>query len=271
MTKNVTDHACAFRRMHQHGLLTLPNAWDAGSARLIEMMGAPAIATTSGGVAWSHGYADGVDLPLPRLLASVEAICRAVQVPVTVDLENGYAHEPAAVGRNVAAVIDKGAVGINLEDGSDSPDRLCAKIMQARRAAVNCGIDVFINARTDVILRGLAHGDEAIDEIVARAARYRDAGADGLFVPGLVEPEAIARVVAEVALPLNLLARPGLPDTDGLKKLGVRRLSAGSTLLECLYGQLATMARSFIDRGCLPQPSNGFDYARLNELFQQAA
>ena len=168
------DLATAFHALHRGPeLLLLANAWDAGSARLIESLGARAIATTSAGVAWAHGYPDGDALPVPLVVATAAAIARLIRVPLTIDIEAGYSDDPDAVGRLVASLIEAGAVGINLEDGSGSPDLLCAKIARIRRVAADLGVDLFVNARTDVYLRGLVPAPDRLAEASARAARYR--------------------------------------------------------------------------------------------------
>jgi 2-methylisocitrate lyase-like PEP mutase family enzyme len=139
-----------FRALH-HGneLLLLPNAWDPGSARLIESLGAKAIATTSAGLAWSRGYPDGDALPIEQLIKTVRDISRVIRVPLSIDVEGGYSDDPAVVARLVSGIIEAGAVGINIEDGAGSPDVLCAKIETARRSAARAGVDLFINvART---------------------------------------------------------------------------------------------------------------------------
>ena len=215
-----TDHAATFRRLHQCGLLRLANAWDAGSARLIESLGAKAIATTSAGVAWAHGYADGSQLPMSRLVDTAASIARVIRAPLSVDFEDGYARDPATVADNVARVIDAGAVGINIEDGADSSDLLAAKIERIKRMATERGVDLFVNARTDVYLRGLVGEDKRVAETLARAKRYRDAGADGLFVPGLADVGEIGEVVASAGLPLNVMSLPGLPSAAELEALG---------------------------------------------------
>jgi 2-methylisocitrate lyase-like PEP mutase family enzyme len=152
-----------FRILHRRpNLLILPNAWDAGSARLIESLGATAIATTSAGVAWSRGYPDGDALPIEQLLATAREIARVIRVPLTIDIEGGYSGDPAVVAQVVAGVIDAGAAGINIEDGAVLPDLLCAKIEAARQAASRTGVDLFINTRTDVYLRAFSSGDAAI-------------------------------------------------------------------------------------------------------------
>ena len=238
-----------FRRLHREGLLLLPNAWDAGSARLIESRGAKAIATTSAGVAWSHGYADGDRLPVRLLLATVVGVAGAVEVPVTVDVEGGYSSDPAEVGETVGAVISAGAAGINIEDGGDSPDLLCAKIESIRRTASARSADLFVNARTDVYLRGLAPAGGRVAETLARAARYRAAGADGIFVPGIYDPAEIAAVAKASPLPVNVMAWPGLPRPDELEKLGVRRLSAGAGIASAVVAKTASLAAAFLRTG----------------------
>ena len=267
MTSERPDTARRFRELHQEGLLVLPNAWDAGSARLIESVGAKAIATTSAGVAWSHGYADGDLLPVRLLVATVADIARVAGVPLTVDMEGGYSSDPAAVGEAVAAVIDAGAVGINIEDGTGDPDLLCAKIEQAKRAGVRLGVDLFVNARADVYLRNLAPADRRLDETLARAERYRAAGADGIFVPGVTDASEIRAIASAVRLPLNVLARPGLPPASELEALGVRRLSAGSWIAAATFAGTALRASEFLRAGASePLAKGAMPYAEINAL-----
>lgn len=261
--------AATFHQLHRQGLLCLPNAWDAGSARVIEARGAHAIATTSAGLAWSQGYADGDILPVSNLLHAVEAICRVVRVPVSVDIESGYSSSPHAVGDTVAALIDRGVVGINIEDGNDHPDALCAKIEHLRTVAERRSVPLFINARTDVLLRRLAEGDAAVERVRARAERYAQAGADGLFVPKLRDPQAIAAVAEATALALNVMAVPGLPPVAALARLGVRRLSAGSAFAECLLEQLHACVGDFVAGGTLPACKGAFEYPQINALFAE--
>lgn len=261
--------AAAFKSLHGGpDVLVLANAWDAGSARVIESLGAKAIATTSAGVAWTHGYPDGDALPLELLVATVAAIARAVHVPLTVDMEGGYGADPAAVGEAVARVIDAGGIGMNIEDGTSPPDRLCARIEAAKAAGGRRGVDIFVNARADVYLRGLAPEGARVEETLARARRYRDAGADGLFAPGVVDPREIAAIVAGTPLPLNVLARPGLPTAAELARLGVRRLSAGSGITNAVYGRIAVLTRGFLAEGRSELLAEGaMPYPEINKLF----
>jgi 2-methylisocitrate lyase-like PEP mutase family enzyme len=262
-----TSTAAMFRDLHQGGLLILPNAWDAGSARLMENLGAKAVATTSAGVAWSHGYPDGDRLPVQLLLATVTDIARVIDVPLSVDVEGGYSDDPARVGEVVAAVIEAGGVGINIEDGSGAPDVLCAKIERAKAAGTRLGVDLFVNARTDVYLSGLAPEGRRVEESLARAERYRTAGADGVFVPGLTDADEIQAITSAVQLPLNVLARPGLPPAAVLGALGVRRLSAGSGIAQALFGRAASLAATFLRDGSSDSlTGGGMSYADINAL-----
>ena len=261
-----------FSRLHAPGaLLILPNAWDAASARVVEESGASAIATTSAGLAWAHGYPDGNALPTAILAAAVAEIVRAIRVPLTVDVEAGYASEPEAVAELAARLIDAGAVGINLEDGSDAPDLLCAKIEAVKRAAARAETDVFVNARTDVYLRSLVPPERALDETMARARRYRAAGCDGLFVP-YVATSAI-RTIADAIdpAPLNVMAVPNLPSVTELRSLGVRRLSAGSALASAALGTVRRLATIFVREGRADVLfEQSVDYSTMNGLLARA-
>lgn len=267
MTSRNPAAASAFRQLHEEGLLVLANAWDGVSARLIESLGGKAIATSSAAVAWSHGYADGDLLPVPLLAATVAEIARVVSVPLSVDVEGGYSADPTAVAGTVAAVIDAGGVGINIEDGTGGPDLLCAKIEKAKAAGARLGVEIFVNARADVYLRDLAPAERRLGETLARAERYRAAGADGIFVPGVTDENEIRTIAATVGLPLNVLARRGLPPAAALEALGVRRLSAGSGIATAALGRIASLASQFLQTGASDPLSKGAkSYAEINEL-----
>jgi len=239
-----------FRTLHAGPeLLILPNAWDAGSARLIESAGAKAIATSSAAVAWARGYPDGQLLPFDSLLSTLAEIVRIVRVPVSADIESGYAASAAEIGEKIARVVGAGVVGVNIEDGTNPPELLCAKIERAKTTAAREGVDLWINARIDVYIRKLADGSAAFDECVRRAALYRAAGADSIFVPALVDGDAIARMVPQVGLPFNALAWPGLPDASALRKIGVRRLSAGGGVAKASYGRTQAVTKAFLADG----------------------
>jgi 2-methylisocitrate lyase-like PEP mutase family enzyme len=268
-TTTTTTTADTFRSLH-HGprLLVLPNCWDAASARTFEALGAPALATTSAGVAWANGYPDGDALPVDVLIATVRAIARVVRVPVSVDAEGGYSDDPAGVAETIAAVVDAGAVGINIEDGSGPPALLASKIERAKQAAARRGVDLFVNARTDVYLRGLVPPAARVAETLARASTYRAAGADGIFVPAVVDPGEIREIAASAGLPMNVLAWPGLRAAPELFALGVRRLSAGSAIAQAALGRAADLAGAFLRDGRSDAVREGAtSYAELNALF----
>src|SRR5689334_14780110 len=236
-----------FAALHKDFLI-LPNAWDAGSARLMAHAGAKAIATSSAAVAWTHGYSDGEAMPPELALQTIRAIAGAVDLPVSADIEAGYG-DASAAGERAAQVLDAGAVGINIEDGSDVPDLLAAKIEAVKKAAQRKGAQIWVNARTDVYLKQLMSGDAALKETIRRAALYRDAGADSIFVPAVVDCDALREIASTIKLPLNALAWPGLPDAAELKALGVKRLSAGSGIAKVIVEHSVQLAKSFLASG----------------------
>lgn len=261
-----TGNHARFVALHQaQQPLLLPNAWDAASARLWQELGALAVATSSAAVAWSRGYADGGDLPRHELLNSLHGMIRVTTVPLTVDLEAGYSDQPEQVAELATEIVRAGAVGINLEDGVKPPDMLVAKIRAIRSALGS--VPLFINARTDVYLRGLAMGAAAVAVTVERLNRYREAGADGSFVPGLASGQEMATISAAVAMPLSIMTIPALPSMSALRDAGVRRISAGPTLFKKAYGTGQVAARAFLngDLSQLFEPT--LDYGAMNKLF----
>lgn len=235
-----------FHALHHDGLLILPNAWDGGSAALVASLGAKAVATTSAGVAWALGWPDGDALPVERVVQAARDVVRgAGGLPVSIDMEGGYSDDPAEVAALATRLVEAGVQGINIEDGGRAPELLAAKIA-AIKAAV--GGALFVNARCDVWLRGVAPG-APVAEAARRAAIYAAAGADGFFAPGLTDGTDIAAMVAATPLPVNLLAWPGLPDAATLQGLGVRRLSAGSGVCGAVWGRAAALTRGFLADG----------------------
>lgn len=227
-------------------LLVLPNAWDAGSARVIEVAGAKAIATSSAAVAWSHGYPDGEALPFERLLDTVRAIARVISVPLTADIEAAYARDGAQASSSVARVMEAGATGINIEDGKDAPELLAEKIGAIKK---RFGSGIWVNARTDVYLHGLAEGEAAYEETIRRAHLYLEAGADSIFVPMCVDEAMLVRFVRAIDAPLNVLAWPGLPPATRLREIGIRRLSAGGGVAKTSLNHVYALAQAFLDDG----------------------
>ena len=266
-----------FRDLHRGDqVLLLANIWDAAGARLVATAGAKAIATTSAGVAWTCGYADGSALPVERLMITVDDIVRCSELPVTVDIEDGYSDDPAAVAELAVTLSRAGVAGINIEDSAGPAELLAAKIKAVRSALAEQGLDLFVNARTDVYLRRIAQGQEAIEETLRRAEHYKAAGADGLFVPALSDAEAMRAIsAAPHGLPLNVMAVPGLPELDALHSAGVRRLSLGAATAIRTYGFLRGQSAKFLATGSVAgvvesAPSEyAFAYADANALFKQ--
>lgn len=250
MNQEQIQKAEAFRKLHHSGkILVLLNAWDAGSARIFELAGAPAVATTSSGLGVSNGYQDGQRITRDRLFDAVRRITRVVQVPLTVDLEAGYGKTAAEVVETVRAVADAGAIGMNIEDGTDTPAVLVDKIKGIREFAKSLGLPFFVNARTDVYLRGIGAKEERFDETMRRIKAYAEAGADSAFVPGLTDPSMIGRIAKEAPLPLNVMLSPGLPTVPELQKLGVARLSIGGAAAFAALGLTRRIAQELLSTG----------------------
>jgi 2-methylisocitrate lyase-like PEP mutase family enzyme len=268
MSISQESRAAEFRTLHTAGnILVLPNAWDAASARIVETCGAKAVATSSAAVSWAHGYPDGEALPKATLLSMVAEIVRVLGVPLSVDSEAGFSSDPAAVAEFVLELVRAGAAGINLEDGLLPPDHLAAKIAAIKQACARENRAVFVNARTDVYLRALVPAGNAVEESIVRGRRYREAGADGLFVPGVTDLAAMKQMADAVALPLNVLVWQGLPPVGELKAAGVRRVSAGAATARAAFGALGRAAKQMLDEGRYDAIfSDGADCPNMNRL-----
>jgi 2-methylisocitrate lyase-like PEP mutase family enzyme len=206
-------------------------------------------------------------LPTSELIAAVKRIVRVLRVPLTIDLEHGYSSSQAEVAKLVLSLVGQGVVGINIEDGAESPQVLAEKIVAIREAVDREGVRLFINARTDVYLRQIAHGEEAIAMTIERGKLYANAGADGLFVPCLVQAVDATRIVRETALPVNVMALPKMPDLAQLSTAGVKRISVGPAPFQLGYGFMLKAVERFIqngDIGALFSPAHGLP--RMNEL-----
>jgi 2-methylisocitrate lyase-like PEP mutase family enzyme len=272
---NQLSRAGLFRSLHDRRPLILPNAWDAGSARIIEKAGASAIATTSAGVAWTYGRRDGQRLTRDEMLDVVARITRTVSVPVTADVEGGYGTGSVKdVEQTVAAVVEAGAVGINLEDWSDhaggllDPEVHVERITAAREAARAAGGDVVINARTDVYLYEVGAPETRFDETVRRAKRYRAAGADCVFIPGVRDAATIAALVRAVEGPINIMAGPGSPTISELGALGVARVSLGPRLAEAALAVAQAAARELLESGTYTSLAQGLSFSEIEGLFR---
>lgn len=244
------------RRLHHAPkILVLPNAWDVTSARLLEDMGFPAIATSSAAVANSLGYPDGQKISRHEMLQVVERIASAVQVPVTADMEAGYANTAEEMEDTARELLEAGAVGLNLEDSSkdesvllDLPEYL-DKLRAIRAVSTTSDVPIVINARTDAYWWKGAHSGSRLAETVRRANAFREAGADCVFVPGLYDPSDIGHLRQESPGPINILATPKTPPISELRRLGIARVSFGSGGYRTAIGAFRKLVQEAIDSG----------------------
>lgn len=269
-----TQKAEAFRAMHSASkLLLLANVWDVASARIIEEAGFPAIATTSAGIAFAQGYPDGQKISADRMLAVIEQIARAVKVPVTADVEAGYGVTPESAAETARAVIEAGAVGMNLEDATGDARRplfdltlQLEKIAAIREASSSLRVPLVLNARTDVYLLQLGDPAKRYDAALSRLQAYRDAGADCLFIPGLRDAATIGRIVKDLGCAVNILGGPGTPSAAELLALGVRRVSLGSAPMRATLGLLRRVADELKTDGTYTTLENAPSHTDLNRI-----
>jgi len=230
--------------------LLLPNIWDPLGARLLEDLGFPAVATASAAVAWSHACEDGQVMAFETMLQAIQRIAAAVEVPLTADIEAGFAAEPAALAENMRAVLGAGAVGINLEDtdhaagGLYAIERQCARIAAVRDMAAAEGVHLVINGRIDVLLQGAGREREALlAETIERGKAYRSAGADCLYPIGYGDVAQLTELQRALRAPLNVFASARTASLAELRAIGISRVSLGPGLLKT---SLAAVKRAVI-------------------------
>lgn len=251
-----SDKAEQFRELHVPGKpLVVFNIWDAGSAKAVASGGAKAIGTSSWAVADANGFADGERIPLAFAIENLRKIAGVTELPVTVDLESGYGDAPEVVGQTISLAIDAGAVGCNLEDSFPANGKLrkttdqAERIRRCRQVIDATKIRFFVNARTDVFFQRLAgeHDEAMVEETLERARAYAEAGADGLFAPGLVDPGLIERLAKVSPLPLNIMVGdPGLP-LRMFAERGVARVSYGGSSYASAMKKLQEAARAAVE------------------------
>ena len=269
-----TDKAIQFRLLHRGPrALVLPNVWDVASARIFEEAGFPALATTSAGIAFSLGYPDGQRIPREEMIARIGRIARAVKVPVSADIEAGFGSTPEDAARITRELIQAGAIGMNLEDKSGDPacplldiQLAVEKIKAVRKAAIQMGVPIVVNARTDVYLLPDAQPASGYYEAQQRLAAYRDAGAECVFAPGLKDAETIGQLVRDLQCPVNILAVPGTPSIADLEKLGVARVSLGSGPMRATLGLLRRIADELKATGTYTALDGAIPHAEMNRI-----
>ena len=281
----ITQHhrakADTFLALHRGPrMLILPNAWDVVSARLYELEGFAAIATTSAGISSTLGYPDGQRIGLGEMVEVVRRIVEHVAVPVSADLEAGYATDPDRVARSAEAALAVGAVGINLEDGTgDRTIPLFDEVLQAekivavREMATTAGIHLVVNARTDVYLVDDGTPAELLRDAIRRGNAYRRAGADCVFVPdmGTLDGAAISRLVTEIDAPINVVAGDRTPPLPELEEIGVARVTFGPRPMRATLALIRRMAREWLETGTYSaMTADSLSYAEVNAMFEQA-
>ncbi len=272
--KTQREKAEAFRTLHQGPrIFVLPNAWDVASARVFEEAGFGALATTSAGIAFALGSPDGERISREAMLEVVGRIAAHVSVPVTADMEAGYGPTPEAAAATARGVIAAGAIGLNLEDGTNEGRLVEAalhveRIRAAREAGAAAGVPIVINARTDAFAVKELAPERRFAEAVQRANAYRAAGADCLFVPHVSDAETIGRLARAIEGPLNILAGPGCPSIGELERLGVRRASLGPRAIQATLGLLRRVGVELRERGTYTAlAEQTIAYAELQQLF----
>lgn len=265
-----SDRRRRFRDLHRHGCFVLPNPWDIGSARILESLGARALATTSSGHAASLGRPDQ-EITRAELVAHLRQLVVAVDLPISVDAERGFAHDPAGVAETVGLLADAGAAGCSIEDW----DPEAGAIDDVRAAAERVAAAAEVARARGLVLTARAeqhlHGTPDLDDTIARLLTYRDAGAEVLYAPGLRDLDAIRRVAAEVGVPLNVLALAGGPTVPELAGAGARRVSVGGALAFTAYGALARAARELLDDGTLAFAERALSHAERAAAFRDRA
>ncbi len=254
MTNVQVKKAEAFRALHHSGkLLVLPNIWDVVGARLLEKEGFPVVATASASIAYSNGYNDGEIISFEKVLYILKEICQSTILPVSADIEKGYASDNHALRSNIKALLDCGIVGINFEDSAVKGEKLfsleeqCVKIGLIRETAECSGIPLVINARTDIFLMKCFEGDR-IEEAVKRCNSYRDAGAD-CFYPILCSMDELKSIKKQTDFPLNVIATKDTLPMHELETMGIARLSVGPGLLKAALTKMREVIRALKNYG----------------------
>jgi 2-methylisocitrate lyase-like PEP mutase family enzyme len=264
--------------LHHNGkLLVLPNIWDPLGAVMLESLGYPAVATASASIAFSNGYPDGEKIPFKDLLFILNKIVQSLKIPVTADIESGYAKNNAELKENIKMLLNAGIAGINFEDTNKddktiiSIEAQCEKLDMIRNTASEMGVPLFINARTDVYLKANDLSDEEkLVETIHRGKAYKDSGADGFYPISLKKKEQIEIIIKKVGLPVNVLLIPGIPDFETLKTIGVARLSLGPGFLKTSINAMKNIAEKLLhNEGIQEVSGNPVTTAYLNTLISK--
>jgi 2-methylisocitrate lyase-like PEP mutase family enzyme len=245
------EKAKKFYDLHHTGnLLILPNIWDCLGANLLESLNYPAIATASASVAFTNGYDDGQQISFDSVLAILKKISDSVNIPVSADIESGFANDDAELKENIKRLLATGIVGINIEDTDKETNSIlptdvqCEKIKLVKKASEEMGISLFINARADVYLRGKNFDtpESKFEEAMKRGRAYKAAGADCFYPIGMTRQEDIKTMVDQLQMPVNVITIPGIPELSALNEMGVARVSLGPSFLKIAIKAMKNLA-----------------------------
>jgi 2-methylisocitrate lyase-like PEP mutase family enzyme len=245
------EKAKRFYDLHHSGkLLILPNIWDCLGANLLESLNYPAIATASASVAFTNGYDDGQEIPFESVLALLKKIVTSVNIPVSADIESGFAENDLQLKKNIKQLIATGIVGINIEDTDKETNSIvaievqCEKIKLIKGLSEQMGVSLFINARADVYLRGkdFDTAESKFEEALKRGSAYKSAGADCFYPIGMTRQEDIKRMVEQLQMPVNVITIPGIPALTVLNEIGVARVSLGPSFLKIALKAMKNLA-----------------------------
>jgi 2-methylisocitrate lyase-like PEP mutase family enzyme len=266
---STADRRARFHALHaSDGIFVMPNPWDVGSARLLASLGFEALATTSGGFAWTLGRND-MHVTRDELVDHAAAMSAATELPLNIDSERCFADDPAGVAVTVRLLMDAGAAGCSIEDWDPANDRIDEQSVATERVAAaaeaaHAGTDpMVLTARAENHI----HGVDDLDDTISRLVAYRAAGADCLYAPGLADLDQIRRVVDAVGAPVNVLALPGGPTVAELGSAGVRRVSTGGALARAAYGAMLVGARELLESGTSTYAKSGASRADLAAAF----
>ncbi len=274
MNKQI-DRANTFMNMHKNNeIIMLPNAWNGGSARIFEKQGFKAIGTTSAGLAYSMGYSDGENITFEDIIRVSEEMHRVTSIPISVDIERGFASSLEDLRSNVVRILKTGAVGINIEDGNpdlktvDDIDIFLQKIKTCFDIKRSMGLNYVINARLDSVLLQVDTPENRLGNVVVRAQRVLGAGADCVFIPGALSKEDIMYLRNNINGALNIFVHNAFNDVQFLNEIGVDRLSSGSAIVRGSYDKIMCISEAFFNENTTSMLEHGLDYNKANTFFK---
>ncbi len=270
------DNAKKFMAMHKNNkMIVLPNIWNAGSAMIFEKSGFEALATTSAGVAYSLGYPDGEDISFDDLLGVIKQINKRATLPLSCDFERGYSDDIAEIKNNAKKLVEAGVVGFNIEDGKpdgtlDDLELMLKKITALTELKNEIGVDFVINARTCTYWLNIGNEEEKLNEAISRSNAFIKAGADCVFVPGAMDKTTVETLVKNINGAVNIVLNPKFYDIKELEKIGVKRLSLGSSAVRYACAKTIETANNLKNDNVDELINCSFSYAKANDFFKEA-